>query len=491
MPKPKTYRLNQYHKKLLDDFLNYLKIHEGIDNKGTINNYISGIQPFLIEIQKSKIDIYKISKKQMDTLLFKLCDKYKDNSFELYKARFRRFLEFLNIDKEIIDYIPIHYKKINKETKGKEVVLSPDEINTFINTPTSLRDKAIIELFLTTGGRINEICHLLINDVTIEKQTIWINFKGEPGNPKKKPRKIPIVADDSIPSSIYPRNLINYYNSHPMKNNTNAPLFYSISGPNIGGPLSKMGVYFVIKKTHEKSGITKNISPHTIRHTSATYDGRILTESLMRTKYGWAKKSPMVHRYCKIDENHLNDELKRHAGLKKEYIDKESKCPRCQATNNINADHCSKCDYPLDRDILFKEEEKIKKQKEVIETQIFELDEEVKKIKKLLKRVIYDQYVYDTSLGPSINYEEDKIIIEYEKEALKRINEDVKKKYQQILKEDPGAKLLHSDGRLYIVHSDEYWKNNEKPPFNNPNLTKEENITLMNLLNKASKNQSI
>ncbi len=338
--------LSDKNKKLLDEFMNHIetKYH----SKCTIKSFKFSIKKILSKIDK---DIEKLKINELNEI-FKEVEK---TSAEIYKSKFRQFLKYYGLN-ELANKIQFNPKVLREQKKGLESVLTKEEIKTYIETPLYIRDKALCETYIVSGARLNEIRNLNVRDVEIEEATIWINIRVS----KTKIRRIPIVAIEDNPVAIYPKNLINFIQSHPFKNQKDNPLFYSTSPNNYKGRLSAERIYQIITKTAKEAKIEHKITPHILRHTCASYDGYALSEQLLCQKFGWNVGSQMARRYCHQNDDMLNSYLLKKAGITEEQVKQESICPNCGESNNINSDRCVRCNYILNKKLMFEELEKRK-----------------------------------------------------------------------------------------------------------------------------------
>ena len=141
-------------------------------------------------------------------------------------------------------------------------VLSLEEIDNLIgsidlSTPEGQRNRAILETLYSCGLRVSELCNLKLSNLYLEEGFIKVEGKGN------KQRLVPIS-----PRAI--RELQLYFidrNRMDIKPGYEDFVFISKRGKNI----SRIMVFHIIKVLAETTGITKNISPHTFRHSFATH----------------------------------------------------------------------------------------------------------------------------------------------------------------------------------------------------------------------------
>ncbi len=356
MPK-KIIVLSTKNKNAIKTFSKHLKAN-GISNPDTLRVYESACKKIFDIANK---DWNKLNKNDIDIVFSS--DRMSPRTKEIYKPKLVKFLEYNNRT-VLSKYVRtlFNFDVLKKPTKTDDDVLSKEEINKLIDSAKSLRDKAIVEIFLTTGGRRKEINLLKVKDIEPTESIIWVTINYPKG--ERKPRRIPIVANKDIVSSMYPENLVNYYNTHMFKSEPEKPLFYSNYSSRYGEALNRNYITDVIRRVVKSSGINKKITPHILRHTGATYDGHFLTEKQLRMKYGWRAKSDMPNIYCHMTENQLGEHLVKLSGATDEQIRKDSICPKCKQEVNINDKLCRHCNYILDRKLQQEEIERLTKEKE-------------------------------------------------------------------------------------------------------------------------------
>ena len=124
--------------------------------------------------------------------------------------------------------------------------------------PLEIRNRTILELLYSSGLRVSETAGLLLNSIDVEQETIRVIGKGS------KTRIVP-VGKPAL------RQLKNYLTfARPVfaeKNPSNPALFLSSRGR----ALDRERIWQVVKLAAEIAGVTKNIHPHTLRHSFASH----------------------------------------------------------------------------------------------------------------------------------------------------------------------------------------------------------------------------
>lgn len=141
-------------------------------------------------------------------------------------------------------------------------VLTVEEIDTIIATvdmskKEGQRNRAILETLYSCGLRVSELCNLKLSELYFDEGFIKVEGKGS------KQRLVPISprAIKEIKYWLLDRNL------GKIKKGFEDYVFLA----RWGNSISRIMVFHLIKELAEKAGITKNISPHTFRHSFATH----------------------------------------------------------------------------------------------------------------------------------------------------------------------------------------------------------------------------
>ncbi|MER3407026.1 MAG: hypothetical protein C4278_01175 [Patescibacteria group bacterium] len=239
---------------ILPRFEDYLNLEKG-KNKGTIKNYISKIRIFLNWLKKNKF------KKIDEETIFLFRSWLNKNNISLktqsyYLIALRNFFKFLK--KKKIEILSPENIELPKIPEREITILNDEELERLLRAPQgedlkSLRDKAILETLFSTGMRISELCNLN-RDIDLNKGEIVIKGKGN---------RIRVVFLSKI--AIYW--LKKYLEKRTDKN---PALFINLKRGESFSRLTPRGIQKIIKYYAKKAGVTKKISPHTLRHQFAT-----------------------------------------------------------------------------------------------------------------------------------------------------------------------------------------------------------------------------
>ncbi|WP_344976717.1 site-specific tyrosine recombinase XerD [Compostibacter hankyongensis] len=182
-------------------------------------------------------------------------------------------------------------------------VLTFEEIERIIGSidqskPEGGRNRAILETMYSCGLRVSEVISLKISHLYPDAGFIRVTGKGD------KERLVPIGKDALKYIGIYCEQIRCHLTVQAGSSDT---VFLNRRG----GPLSRVMIFLIIKDLTRKAGITKNISPHTFRHSFATHlveggaDLRAVQQMLGH------ESITTTEIYTHLDREYLRDTLQR------------------------------------------------------------------------------------------------------------------------------------------------------------------------------------
>ncbi len=372
----KKYPISSKNKKSLNEFLNSLKA-QGTDNPKTLEVYESSIRRALFELKK---DLSRLSERDLDNYFSQIKE---EGTRELIKMKFKSYLKFKGY-KTLASHIKIKSKYFKKSRKTVDDVLTENEINTVLDSTINIRNKAMFELFITTGIRRQELVKLKLGNIEVLPGKIRV--KGIIGKFGKE-RNVSIIPYSNNPVAFHPRNFESYYDNHPFKGNDNAPLFFSTDPRSKNQPFNPTSISQIVKKIGEDAGINRKITPHILRHTGASHDGWHLSTQALQEKYAWDDMK-MAEHYCHINGEQLDGYLMQKAGLTPQIIERESKCPWCGHVNNINAIKCVNCKRVINKDEIAKQYKEIEEREKARDEQLDSLDKRLRMIEDSAEKYI-------------------------------------------------------------------------------------------------------
>ena len=241
-------------------FLEFLQNEKKLSDN-TLQSYQRDILQYQEYVEKNRVNYAKAKQEEIKTYLEYLAEIGKKTStISRNLASIRSFYQFLiRIKKAKHDPTDgIQSPKIEKRVPS---VLTSQEVELLLEQPKDVdlkgtRDKAMLEFAYATGMRVTEIISLDIDDVNLEDGFVVCKSGS-------KQRNIPL-------GSLSLKALKEYVEeARPIliKDENDRALFVNING----GRLTRQGFWKIIKYYKEQAHITKEITPHVLRHSFATH----------------------------------------------------------------------------------------------------------------------------------------------------------------------------------------------------------------------------
>ena len=245
--------------KRVEDFLNFLATEKGA-SEHTTKNYGIDLREFMKFIAEKELnDLTYLDIRSF--LAFLKTREYSKSSISRKLACLRSFFKYL-VRENILTQNPAAGIATPKKEKRLPSFMNPDEITKLLDAPAKnsweeKRDKAILEMLYSSGLRVSELAGLNHDDLDFFGGLVRVRGKG------KKERIVP-VGQTALNS------LRTYWDMKAPRETANAikkPLFIS----RIGSRLTDRSVRRMILKYVKRTGLGKEISPHTFRHSFATH----------------------------------------------------------------------------------------------------------------------------------------------------------------------------------------------------------------------------
>ena len=248
---------------LVDSFLSYLSVERSL-SKNTIISYRRDLGKYIKYLEGSRINSLSVtSRNNITDFMFSLKDKgLSAGSIARNLVAIKVFYRFL-VRERILKFDPSGLLDSPKLWKRIPDVLSLSEVMALLGAPDlsqpqGIRDRAIFELLYATGLRVSEAVNLKVQDLNLDAGFLRCIGKGS------KERIVPlgkqaISALQSYLEKVRPQLLKNL--------SANSTLFLS----RLGKQLSRQSFWKLIKHYARRSGIKKDIRPHTLRHSFATH----------------------------------------------------------------------------------------------------------------------------------------------------------------------------------------------------------------------------
>lgn len=188
-------------------------------------------------------------------------EKLGERSLAHHLTSLRRWMQFL-LGEGLIASDPCEHIDLPQFAQKNPVYLNETEVEALLHapdtsTPEGLRDRAMIEFLYATGVRVTELVTLAMRDLNVDLQCVRIHGKGS------KDRLIPYgdMADQWL--RLYFQNARNTL----LGTQSSKCVFVTRRG----GGMTRQGFWKNLKQYALKAGITRELSPHKLRHTFATH----------------------------------------------------------------------------------------------------------------------------------------------------------------------------------------------------------------------------
>lgn len=241
---------------IVSSFLNYSSIERGLSPR-TIDAYRRDLAQYMQWLKK---DIIKVDSYSLGRYISELRGKgYEPSSISRKISVIRMLYRFLNMEGKI-ERNPLNEIVSPRVEIKIPIFLSEREVERLLNVPSTnnlygIRDKTILEVLYGAGLRISELVNLNVNDLNLSKGWIKVLGKGS------KERIIPLGRKACYWIRSYLRE------RKKEDDEKRRALFCNRYNKRI----SRQSCWKAVKKYALKAGITKKISPHTLRHSFATH----------------------------------------------------------------------------------------------------------------------------------------------------------------------------------------------------------------------------
>ncbi len=256
-----------YMSEIIPDYIEHLEVEGGrsAHTAENYNLYLSRFIEFTDDIKISNITPEIVRKYRLWLNRFKNShdDELATITQSYHLIALRGFLNYLS--KRGIESMSPEKIELPKTSRKQVTFLHYDEVERLLeqietNDEAGLRDRAIIELLFSSGLRVSELVNLNRDHINTKRHEFMVRGKGQ--------KDRPVFISESASNHIK-----NYMDER--KDNL-PPLFLSYSRnntSNTGGDYKRLtarSIQRIINKYAKLAGITKHVSPHTMRHSFAT-----------------------------------------------------------------------------------------------------------------------------------------------------------------------------------------------------------------------------
>ena len=241
-------------------FFNFLENDKKLSDN-TLQSYKRDLKQFKKYLEEEEIHYNRVKEEDIQNYIKELQDEGKKaSSISRCIASIRSFYQFVLKNRKIKND-PTANIQSKKKKKRTPSVLTSKEVELLLKQPDNvdlkgIRDKAMLEFAYATGMRVTEIISLNIDDVNLEEAYVICKTGS-------KQRVIPLGTMSLKALKEY----IEDARKILIKSDNEKALFVNING----GRLTRQGFWKIIKYYKEQAHITKDITPHVLRHSFATH----------------------------------------------------------------------------------------------------------------------------------------------------------------------------------------------------------------------------
>ena len=250
---------------LVLDFLSYLELERGL-SRNTLNAYRTDLLQYGEYLSAHHLDALRARPADVADFLAELATgngRPACSAATIHRkaACLRSFYKHLRRD-ELIGDDPTAALSAPRRAKKLPQVLNYAEVQKLLaaprgSEPTSLRDRALLEVMYACGLRASETIGLELGDVDLREGFLRARGKGA------KERLVPLGRQAIAAINAYLRG------GRPklVGERHEAKLFVNFRG----GPLTRQGLYKIVQRHARDAGLSGRMSPHTLRHSFATH----------------------------------------------------------------------------------------------------------------------------------------------------------------------------------------------------------------------------
>lgn len=246
---------------IFKEYHTWLRLERGY-SLNTVEAYEMDLDKLREYGSKHNIDIVKMSFDELQDFVF---EQFKEIKSEATQARvlagIHSWFRFL-LYKDYIDQDPSELLEGPRKSKHLPTVLSLDEVNRMmasidLSSNEGHRNRAMMEMLYGSGLRVSELVNLHLTQMYLDEHYMVITGKGS------KQRLVPLspVAEEWFGYWMTERA------TWPLKPESKDFAFVN----RYGRPLTRAMVFTIVKRLCAQAGITKTVSPHTLRHSFATH----------------------------------------------------------------------------------------------------------------------------------------------------------------------------------------------------------------------------
>jgi integrase/recombinase XerD len=247
---------------LIEKYIDFLIIEKGLSHN-SIESYSSDLSGYGDFLEKNNIlDMAQADTTVILAWLIHLTQKgLSSKSRARHLITIRGFYKHL-ISEKLLSVNPVKDVDIPKIGQALPKIMTIEEVESILNTgdltkPKELRNVAMMEIMYGAGLRVSELIFLKLQDVNLNAGLLRVMGKGA------KERIVPIGTKAKSVTQEW----IDTARPQVLKNIPSQYLFVARAGK----PMTRQAFWKIIKKNAALAGISRNVTPHTLRHSFATH----------------------------------------------------------------------------------------------------------------------------------------------------------------------------------------------------------------------------
>ena len=248
---------------LLDEFSDTLWLEDGL-SKNTLESYRRDLKKFAqwLEVQRN-MQLLQVTHADIQGFLAYLVVEKKERATSTSRAisSLKRFYQYLLRQNKIsVDptlqiatpKLPRSLPKSLSEQDVEQLLNAPDT-----NTPLGLRDRTMLEVLYASGLRVSELVGLSVAQVSQDMGVVRVMGKGS------KERLVPLGEE----ALNWLRKYLEEARPVLLQGQVSKAMFVTARGEG----MTRQTFWYLIKRHARKGGLSKSLSPHTLRHAFATH----------------------------------------------------------------------------------------------------------------------------------------------------------------------------------------------------------------------------
>jgi len=247
---------------VIDTYISYLRDVRRVSSN-TVESYARDLGALAAFADKRKASVEALSRRDLEAFVRSLMTLgLSPRSVARSVACLRGFYRFLALERKL-EHSPAADLRAPRAWPALPKFLDLDEVDRLlsqpdVSTPRGLRDKALIEVLYASGMRVSELVAVKPGDLNLDEGYLTCIGKGD------KQRMVPIGQE----AADWLRRYMREGRPALLHKRSSPWLFVNARD---GGPLSRVGFWKILKGYGLKAGISREISPHVLRHSFATH----------------------------------------------------------------------------------------------------------------------------------------------------------------------------------------------------------------------------